>query len=146
MKLIIKKIINFALPTKWMYFTFFKYKRNAYFITKQHGLLVAVRAGFMHYSPMKKCINSKIAWQCSCPSATLSLRRGEGVPNSKLVCHLLLLAVECWEIPARHPVISSYTLVCSLQSDQQEECSKAMTGGQCFSKVPSLAHTQERAA
>lgn len=33
---------------------FFKYKRNAYFITKQHGLLVGVRAGFMHYSLMKK--------------------------------------------------------------------------------------------
>ena len=54
LKLIIKKIINFALPTKGIYFTFFKYKRNAYFITKQHGLLVAVRAGFMHYSLMKK--------------------------------------------------------------------------------------------
>lgn len=33
---------------------FSKYKRNAYFIAKQHGLLVAVRAGLMHYSLPKK--------------------------------------------------------------------------------------------
>lgn len=33
---------------------FSKYKRNAYFIAKQHGLLVAVRAGLMHYSLLKK--------------------------------------------------------------------------------------------
>lgn len=118
MKWIIKKIINFALPTKWMYFMFFKYKRNAYFIIKQHGLLVAVRAGFMHYSLLKIFINSKIVWWCSCPSSTLSPRGSEGISNPKLAFHMVLLAVELWEIPAHHPVTASYTLTCSLQRDQ----------------------------
>lgn len=118
MKWIIKKIINFALSTKWMYFMFFKYKRNAYFIIKQHELLVAVRAGFMHYSLLKIFINSKIVWWCSCPSATLSPRGSEGISNPKLVCHMVFLAVELWEIPAPHPVTASDTLTCSLQRGQ----------------------------
>lgn len=118
MKWIIKKIINFALPTKWMYFMFFKYKRNAYFIIKQHELLVAVRAGFMHYSLLKIFINSKIVWWCSCPSATLNPRGSEGISNPKLARHMVLPAVELWEIPAPHPVTASYTLPCSLQRDQ----------------------------
>lgn len=112
-----------------MYFMFFKYKRNAYYIIKQHGLLVAVRAGFMHYSLLKIFINSKIVWWCSCPSATLSPRGSEGISNPKFECHMVLLAVELWEIPAHHPVTASYILTCSLQWNQLKEYGKARTTG-----------------
>lgn len=135
MKWIIKKIINFALPTKWMYFMFFKYKRNAYFIIKQHELLVAVRAGFMHYSLLKIFINSKIVWWCSCPSATHSPRGSEGTSNPKLACHMVLLAVELWEIPA--PPSSHCQLHTDLQpTEESTQYGKAMTAG---SVSPSLS-------